>query len=471
MMCFAKALLILVALGFLAATLPVSAAELEAGVAVVDITPPTGYRLSGYFHERVGTGTHDPLLAKAVVLRQGKVSAALVFCDIIGISLDVSSAAREQASGRTGIPAGNILIAATHSHTGPLYHGTSRDLYHELAMQRDGTDQSEIVDYPAELTEKLVAAVEGALAKARPVALETADISQEGLSFNRRFHMKGGGPVRFNPGKMNPDIVRVAGPIDPEVGFLLARGTSDNAPLFSLSVFALHLDTVGGTEYSADYPLYLEQTLRQALGEEFVSIFGNGTCGDINHIDVSHKRPQKGHEEAERIGTGLGGTIVDALDSLRTVENPSLAVRTVAVDVPLKDYTPEELVQARALMLKAETESVNWLERVAAHRVVKLANRNSDKLPMDVQVFRLNKDVAIVGLPGEVFVDLGLAIKKGSPFAKTMVIELANDAPAYIPTEKAMAEGSYETENCIIKPGGGEMLVEAAEKLLADLGA
>jgi neutral ceramidase len=446
------------------------AADLEAGVAVVDITPPTGYRLSGYFHERASTGTHDPLQAKAVVFRQGDASAALVFCDVIGMAPEVTSAARKRASAKTGIPASNILIAATHSHTGPLYHGTLRNHYHDLALQRDGKDAHESVDYGSELTGKLVAAINGAFANLQAVSLETTHIRQEGLSFNRRFHMKGGGPVRFNPGKLNPNILRVAGPIDPDVGFLLARGVMDKAPLFSLSVFALHLDTVGGTEYAADYPYYLEQTLRQSLGEDLVSLFGIGTCGDINHVDVSHKLPQKGHEEAKRIGSALGASITQTLDSLRVVEKPSLAVQQVAVPIPLKAYTAEEVARAKAVLIKAETTSVPFMDRVKASRTLLLALRNTDKLPMDVQVFRLSEQVAIVGLPGEVFAELGLAIKKASPFAKTIVIELANDAPAYIPTEKAIEEGSYETENCIIQSGGGELLVDAAVGLLNKLG-
>jgi neutral ceramidase len=88
---------------------------------------------------------------------------------------------------------------------------------------------------------------------------------------------------------------------------------------------------------------------------------------------------------------------------------------------------------------------------------------------MEVQVFRLNSDVAIVTLPGEVFVDLGIAIKTASPFKTTLVIELANDGPGYFPTRRAFVEGSYETVNSRVKPGGGEMLVETAIELLTDL--
>ena len=81
----------------------------------------------------------------------------------------------------------------------------------------------------------------------------------------------------------------------------------------------------------------------------------------------------------------------------------------------------------------------------------------------------LSDETAIVTLPGEVFVELGLAIKAASPFKTTLVIELTNDSPAYIPTKKAFAEGSYEIVNSRIQPGGGEKLVEAAIRLLKEL--
>ena len=95
--------------------------------------------------------------------------------------------------------------------------------------------------------------------------------------------------------------------------------------------------------------------------------------------------------------------------------------------------------------------------------------RRGATLDTEVQVLRLNPDVAIVLLPGEVFADLGLAIKRRSPFKHTLVIELSNDNPAYIPTEQAFKEGSYETVNSRIAPGGGERLVETAIQLLNDI--
>jgi len=275
--------------------------------------------------------------------------------------------------------------------------------------------------------------------------------------------------VRFNPGKMNPQILRPAGPIDPQVPFLLFRTAADERPLASLSVFALHLDTVSGLEYSADFPYYLEQSLRRELGPKLVSVFANGTCGDINHIDVSHRRPQSGHDEARRIGETLAATLRAKLGDLEPVKGPSLDVRTEVVDVPLQEYSEEVVAWAKEAMKKVHTGEMPFLDRVKAYKIMGIELLEGDTLPMTVQVFRFADDVALVALPGEPFVHLGLAIKKASPFATTMVIELAHDAPGYVPTKKAFAEGSYETVNSRIQPGGGEMLVEAAVRLLGDL--
>ena len=441
------------------------ASRLEAGVAVVDITPPLGYRMSGYFRERLSTGVSNPLQARALVLRQGEVRAALVFCDIIGLSPDVSSRARKRAAEQTGIPFENILIAATHTHTGPLYFGALRNHFHAQALAEHGEDPCEATDYPSELVADITEAVKAAAGKARPVRLETGAARQQGLSFNRRFHMKDG-TVRFNPGVLNPDIVRAAGPVDPEVGIVLLRDAVGDAALAGLVNFALHLDTVGGTQYAADYPYYLEQTLRETLGADFTLCFGTGTCGDINHIDVTRKERLK----TEYIGRTLGQTVAAQLDKLEAVASPSLAVRRAVVEVPMQNFTPADVEQARKDIHKVGTRELTFLEQVRAYKILAVQGRGGATIPLEVQVFRLSDEVAVVGLPGEVFVDLGLAIKKASPFATTLVVELCQDAPGYIPTRKAFVEGSYETVNSRIAPGGGEKMVEAAIRLLRELG-
>lgn len=442
------------------------AAQLTAGLAVADITPPIGYRMSGYFSERLSTGTSNPLHAKAIVLRQGETSAAMVFCDIIGLSLDVSSRARRWAAERTGIPAKNILIAATHSHTGPLYFGALRKHFHDTALAEHGSDPYEKVDYAEELIEKLAGVIAQADAAAKPVRLAAGSAEQQGLSFNRRFHMKDG-TVRFNPGVLNPDIVRAAGPIDPEVGMVFLReANGDNDAIGALVNFTLHLDTVGGTKYAADYPYYLEQSLREKYGDKFVLLFGTGTCGDINHIDVTKKERLK----TDYIGRTLAETVKAKKESLKADAEPLLGVRSGIVDAPLQQFGPEKVAWARENIKKVGTGELSFIKQVEAYKILAREMRPGQTIPLEVHVFRLSRDVAVVGLPGEVFVDLGLAIKRASPFATTLVIELCQDAPGYIPTKKAFSEGSYETVNSRIAPGGGEMMAEAAIRLLKELG-
>lgn len=459
---------LLLALGSLW-TPPAVADPLEAGVAVVDITPTKPYRMCGYFHERLSTGTHDPLLAKAVVMRQGDRQAALVFCDLAGLSHELSIRARSLAEQKTGIPASNILLAATHTHTGPLYMGTMRKHLHDTAVAATGRDAAEELDYPAMLVQRLVDVIADAQAVVAPVRIGVGVGRETRLSFNRRFHMKNSDVVVFNPGKLNPNILREAGPIDPDVGVLLFSRANDAAPLAALTVFALHLDTVGGTEFSGDYPYYLEESLREDLGGKFVSMFGNGPCGDINHVDVTNRDPQRGNEEARRIGRGLAETVKSTLGELDPIQRPSLDVRTEVIDVPLQQYSAQELAAAVAALPNITSSGVPFLERVRIYKLADLQSRDGRTLPMVVQVFRLSPEVAIVALPGEVFVDLGLAIKQASPFSTTMIIELAHDAPGYLPTRKAFAEGSYETVNSRIAPGGGEILVETAVRLLNDM--
>jgi hypothetical protein len=101
----------------------VQSPPLDIGLAEADITPPIGYRLDGYFTERLSTGVKDPLKAKALVFQQGNTRAVLVVCDVIGVPQSLTTEVRALAGARTGIPAANIAITATHTHTGPLFSG------------------------------------------------------------------------------------------------------------------------------------------------------------------------------------------------------------------------------------------------------------------------------------------------------------------------------------------------------------
>ncbi|HZM02240.1 MAG TPA: neutral/alkaline non-lysosomal ceramidase N-terminal domain-containing protein [Candidatus Saccharimonadales bacterium] len=444
-----------------------SGGPLQIGAAEVDITPPVGFRMAGYFDERISTGIHDPLHAKAIVLQQGHTEIALVFCDLIGLSLHVTTRARALAARQTGIPVTNIVISATHTHTGPLFDDVRLDYLHQAAMAREGVDPHETMDYPAFLTAQLVEVIVAAQTARHPGRLEAGVTQQPGMTFNRRYWMKNG-KVVTNPGQLNPNTVRPAGPSDPDVDILLARDTANGPPFAGVTLFAMHSDTTGGTKFSADYEYSVERTLQEAFGTNFISAFGLGACGDLNHINVNKKEPTGGFEVAARLGRTLGQTVLDAVPHLAEVARPELAARSMTLRAPLQDVSPEQLAEARALTNRLGDAKVNFLKRVDAVRTLDLAQRGSS-WPMEVQVIRLDNETALVCLPGEIFTGLGLAIKHASPFPRTMVLTLANDRPSYVPTRQAFAEGSYEVSNSRVKPGVGETLVSTALRELNDL--
>jgi neutral ceramidase len=286
----------------------------------------------------------------------------------------------------------------------------------------------------------------------------------------------------------NPDVVRPAGPIDSEIALLTVRD-EDGKPLGILSNFALHLDTVGGLKWSADYPYFIEQTLRKATGSEVISIFGTGCCGDINHVDPRSKDRNK----ADFIGGSIGESIHQQLSQLTRLQRTDLVVKSQVVQLPLQDATQEEVALSIKILAAANRrEKVDFFEHVTAHKKLMLdqfrrrqpyANAAEhitwglsrslagvgETLPVEVTAMTLGSDVAIVCLPGEDFVELGMAIKQGSPFRTTLVIELSNTVETiYIPNRPAYVGGSYEVTNSSLQPGAGELLVEAALGLLRE---
>ena len=433
---------------------------------MVDITPPLGYRMAGYFAERLNTGTHDPLFAKALVFRQGDRQAALVFCDLVGVPRAVASRARERASAATGIPVANIAVAATHSHTGPLYFGGMHTHLHGKAIAAEGRDAREELDYPAQLAERVAQAVDTAWKALAPVKLEAGTARETRLAFNRRFHMKDGS-VRFNPGALNPDIVRPAGPVDPEVGILLVEPAREGPPIAGLTVFALHLDTTGGTEYSADYPVLPRDRAEAGAGPAVHLALRRR---DLRRYQ-SHRReqarasPARGPGQgAGRDGAGRAGAAGCRSPFRRSTSSARWSPATC------RSQTPAEIADARAKADLITTSKLPFLERVKIAKILDLLERYPEpSCSMEVQAFKLGPELAVVTLPGEVFVELGLAIKSRSPFETTLVVELANDVPNYIPTAKAFREGSYEVVNSRLAPGSGEQLVAAAVRLLKEL--
>ncbi|MSU48819.1 MAG: hypothetical protein EXS37_07000 [Opitutus sp.] len=440
------------------------AGELRVGAAAVNITPPVGIPMAGYYSTRLAEGTHDDLHAKAIVFEQDGAKVALVALDLVTVARPTVDEARRLITQTTGVPGDAVMISATHSHTGPLLSGIStRNAVY-------GGDLDIAKNYTTSLAGKIAEAVRRAEAALTPARLSAATGREDSLPFNRRFFMKDG-TVGWNAGKLNPNIIRPAGPTDPTVPVVLAESLAGQ-PLATYVNFAMHLDTVGGMQFSSDYAFTLAAILGRVKSPEMITLFTIGCAGDINHVNTGIKDPQKGPIEAERIGTVLAGEVLKTYTRLDPVATTAPRVRRVMVKLPLPALAPGDVEKARAFATRIGSKTdPKFLEKVWAFAALDTYGRDGQPLEVEVQVIVLGRDLAWVSLPGEIFVELGLAIKAASPFKHTIIAELANGSIGYIPTKRAFVEGNYEPVSARCATGSGEMLVEAALQLLQELHA
>lgn len=445
----------------------------EVGTSMIDITPEVGYRQ----YRGKSTGIASPLYAKALVFKQGEVKGALLVCDLISISRSLSSFVRSEVAKQTDIPFQNISIAGTHIHTGPRFN---EEEYIKRRIAGKLTEKDEN-DYVAQLVDNMILAIVEANKKVVPMDVSGGVGEAHGLAFNRRYFLKNG-KVRFNPGFLNPDVVRPAGPVDPEVHFLLFSPKGKTEVHASLAVFPLHCDTKDGTKFHGDFPFHLQEELKKILGKQIISIFGQGTSGNINHYDISTPRESnvKG-AKTEKIGIELAKAINKAKSSAKRL-NPNLQVVSRMIYLPIHNYTESELEWALDKNSKSIYPSERkWITERRKNRIIRLRNLRRQEaippymsgenwhLPIEIHVFKLDDQNAIVTLPGELFVELGMAIKEQSPYRNTLIIELANSRAAYIPTLNAYKEGDYEGVNNYLLPGSGEKIVEEVVKILNEI--
>jgi hypothetical protein len=409
--------------------------QLLAGAAQLDITPNLGAHLCGYFHDRQATNILDPLHAKAIVLTNGDTTLGFVICDLIVVPGCVADAAKALISERAGIPPENILIAGTHTHTGPAIVGA-------LATPEEA-------GYGEWVAPRIADAFMLALKRLQPAQMAhgSGDCTEE--VHNRRWHMKDG-TVRMNPGHQNPDAVRPAGPTDPQLGLMVLRSPA-GAPIAALGNLSLHY--VGVAEdhdvICADYFAAFGRSLNRCAGAQFVCPMSNGTFGDVNNIDAANPpRPSQGATfEIERVANVVAAEAWRIWSRLREDdfrEDVPLGAKLTHVNFPARTPCEEELAAARAVHGGDEAwDDPEWLYA----RELVLCAEGPREWGVPIHALRVG-DLGLVGLPGEVFTEIGLDIKARSPFPQTMNIGIANDTVGYVATDQALAEGSYETRLC-----------------------
>ncbi|MEN9576613.1 MAG: hypothetical protein RL514_4468 [Verrucomicrobiota bacterium] len=445
--------------------------QLRAGAATANLTPPLGAEIVGGFLPFPATHVHDELLARCLVLDDGTTRMALVVCDLLGLHRSVSVEARKQIEEATGIPAANVLISATHTHSAASALGDA---------PRGYFSDRELNDYQRFIARRIADGVRNALNLLRPaqIAFGTAEAPEH--VFNRRWFMKEGTVpvtpfgskterVKMNPPGGSADLVEPAGPTDSTVSFIALR--EPNGRLISVfSAYSLHyVGGVGNGQLSADYyGLYCDALKKlQASAENdppFVALMANGTSGDVNNINFRTPRPgQPAYAQMRFVAEDIANKVHTALAKVNWKDTAPLAARYRELDIAWRKIEPELLAWAK----DAEARPTSALGKanlsaIYGGRVLRLAQASpATKTP--VQVLRIG-DVCIGTTPCETFAETGLEFKQRSPFAQSFMVELAHGYYGYMPTPRHFALGGYETW-----PGTNSLEPQASVKMMEAL--
>ena len=419
------------------------------------ITPRLGVSLAGYFHNRIGQRVRDDLFARAIVVEHEDTRIAIVSCDLICITEEVADAAKGLIEAEAGIRPAQVLVCTTHTHTGP-----------ELRANSVVPRSKEWVRALPRLVADAVKQATGSMFRA---TLRPGRMRVEGYSFNRLFRLKDGSELFGKRGR-GDEIIATAGPIDPELQTLSVVDEEGN--LRALAVhFALHPDVIGGGSadfISADWPGEIGRNIAAVYGDDVVTLLLQGTCGDINHSyhEPTHL-PSGGEERAVKIGRGLAGAAMCAAERAEPMEHLPLWGRVAELSIPY--YTREPALLAEVERLKAQNpEELHPFEKYLIERTESWPYDGRDaKVP--VQAMQIG-DVALVGMPAEIFVRIGLEIKQWSPAPFTFVVELANArVSSYVATTDQAERGAYGAKPILSRwlcSDAGRRMADAAQVML-----
>ncbi len=399
----------------------------RAGCARSNVTPPVGTPMAGYFHDRIGETVRDDLFAHAVVIDHGGVQVAIVSCDLVSIDGDLARPTKALIQEQTGIPPERVLISATHTHTGP-------EIRESGITKCDG-------EYVGRLPAMIARAVGEAAENMFLATLHPGRTSVEGLAHNRLFRMKDGQEV-FGAGNRPDLVVGVAGPTDPE---MVTLGIVDEQGRLRCLVtcYALHVDVIGGGTanfLSADWPGELSRAIQCVYGEDVVSVFLQGTSGDINHrVHSPTHLPTGGVPKAIQIGRAIAGTAIYATERAEPMTELCLDAALEKIAIPY--YTRDQALLDEIAELK-QRESLGDFEQFLVDRTESWPH-DGQSVDVTIQTIRIG-DLALAALPAEIFVRIGLEIKHFSPARDTMVVSLANDLVTYyVPTTDQAERGAY----------------------------
>jgi neutral ceramidase len=449
---------------------------IKAGFCERDITPDIGMEQPGDYVKAYHTKFHDACKVRAAVFDDGRSRVALVGVDALGVPRPMVLDCRKEIEQRCGLPPGNVLVGASHSHSsGPLEGPYPGQFDHASALVRElAYQKSPCIDsgYLGRVRKEIVNAVSQADSVRREVRCGFGNGVENNVAFNRRFRMKNGSTYT-HPGQGNPDVVGYAGPTDSEVGVI---GVWDSAARLVGCVvnYACHATTNPGG-ISANWIYYMENIIRGAFGQDVVVVFLQGACGDVTQVDnLSHDAFPSGERWAQLVGGRVGSEAVKVLLSVQPGNDISLDAHTSVLRIRRRPPSPEHVKRAYGLV-RLDMKEIGRTQWAFAKETVILDAIIASEPDVDVEVQAIQVGPAIyISNPAELFCQYGLELKFKSPFPLTWPVELANGNVGYVPTEEAFGEhgGGYETRLTSysnLEITAGSQIVAAGLKLAAQM--
>lgn len=401
------------------------------GVGKVDITPTEEITLAGSPSPKKTSSVRTRLYVKAMVISTGEQKLAIVTLDTLKYFTDDAVEARKHVEATTHIPASNIIISASHTHRGPLWSY-----------------------YKDRLKTPIGKAVALALNDLTPCKIGSSRGIVEGVSKNRRLLKDG---EAWNTWLLKPSERKqypAAGPIDPEV-IVLAAVDQNGKYKAILYNYACHATNTRDAVISADYPGDVQRHVDKHFGYNVPTLFVPGACGDIN--------PNFNNRLAV-FGERLGKGILESLKNIEYVVEPTLCIEIREKELPGREH-PKFKEREISHMWPAQLEHYQ-----RAFEAMKQRERLTYKCLLSG--VRIGDDFAIATNPGELFCEIGLSIKKHSPFKHTMVAEQTNGARGYVPSATAFELGGYETwygEHSYLTSRAGDIIEKESLGILKQL--
>ena len=426
--------------------------SLSAGFAEVDWTPEPGLPLLGQMHERIATGTRDPLLANAMALQTDGTPIVLMSVDICILDEAFVEAVKKKWTERTGLDAARLLLHSTHTHVAPAATSILRETAEPQLLAR--------------LQDAIVQVGQAALARLEPVEVFAGTGHMEQMGWNRRA-MYEDGSSRMYGNSTNPGFIGMEGPRDPALPVLFTRNASGDITGVVVN-FATHPNSIeGDVVYSADIPGASRKYLKQLLGQNVTVLYLTGAAGNTapSLLDpFVEAQPWRGNEGLERSGLYLAGQAAQVIAATLEPMAPAvLHLEQTTLSIPLRPWPqPGEPTYPAWGDSSGDAyydhASSMWPEHLQKH----------SPLAVRVNVLRIG-DAVICTNPAELFVEFGLQIRAQSPARVTFVNELCDGYVGYVPTPLAFSRGGYETwcaPSSQLDPSAGDQIVAATDELM-----